>query len=55
MEVGNVYNDVICESFRAPETYRLRIRPAKGQVVTTNLVGESLKILDRNILKELAS
>lgn len=44
MEVGNVYNDVICESFKDPETYRLRIRPAKGQVVPTNLVVESLKV-----------
>lgn len=42
---GNYYENVGCESFKDPETGRIRVRPLPGQVVPTNLVIECSKTI----------
>lgn len=36
MVIGNYYNNIKCESFRDPETGRIRVRPLPGQLVPVN-------------------
>ena len=38
--VGNVIENVICESFKDPETGRIRVRPLPGQNLPTKIVIE---------------
>lgn len=38
--IGNVYPKIECESFKDPETGRIRVRPVTGQDVPENIVIE---------------
>jgi len=40
---GNYYENILCESFRDPETGRRRVRPLPNQGFPTNLVIECSK------------
>ncbi len=40
MEIGNVYKNIICESFLDTETNRIRVRPCINQVVSAEMVIE---------------
>ena len=42
---GNYYDNILCESFRDPETGRRRVRPLSGQGFPTNLVIECSKAI----------
>lgn len=47
--LGNYYEDISCESFKDPETGRVRVRPIAGQGLPTNIVIEcSRKERDRH-------
>jgi len=41
--IGNIYNNIKCESFIDPETNRIRVRPLPGQNLPTNIVIECSK------------
>jgi hypothetical protein len=41
--VGNIYKNIKCESFKDPETGRIRVRPSDGQNIPTTLVIECSK------------
>jgi hypothetical protein len=43
MEVGDYYNNILCESFLDPETGRVRIRTIKCPALPNSLMVESLK------------
>lgn len=38
--IGNIYENIKCESFRDPEAGRIRVRPLVGQGLSKNLVIE---------------
>lgn len=38
--IGNILENIKCESFIDPETRRIRVRPLSGQDLPTNLVVE---------------
>lgn len=38
--IGDIIDDVKCESFKDPETGRIRVRPVPGQGVSTKLLIE---------------
>ena len=38
--IGNIFDDVKCESFKDPETGRIRVRPLEGQGFPTKLLIE---------------
>ncbi|OEY72817.1 hypothetical protein [Salegentibacter salarius] len=38
--IGNIHENIKCESFKDPETGRIRVRPLKGQGLPTNLLIE---------------
>lgn len=44
MEIGNYYNDIICESFYDKNTYKIRIRTIPCEVLPSSLMVESLKM-----------
>lgn len=44
MEIGNYYNDIICESFYDKNTYKIRIRTIPCEVFPSSLMVESLKM-----------
>ena len=43
LTIGNYINNVKCESFKDPETRRIRVRPLKGQGLPTKIVIECKK------------
>ena len=40
MIIGSFFEKIKCESFKDPETGRIRVRPLHGQLVPTNLLIE---------------
>jgi hypothetical protein len=44
MEIGNYYENIICESFLDSETGRIRIRTIPCEAIPQSLMVESLKI-----------
>ena len=41
--VGNIYENIKCESFKDPESSRVRVRPLEGQNLPTKIVIECSK------------
>ena len=44
LTIGNIIDNVKCESFKDPDTGRIRIRPIPNQGIPTGLMIESLKV-----------
>jgi hypothetical protein len=38
--IGNIFENIICESFKDPETRRIRVRPISGQGLPTKILIE---------------
>lgn len=43
MNLGDIYENIVCESFKDPETSRIRVRPTSGQNLPTKLLIECSK------------
>jgi hypothetical protein len=41
--IGNYFGDIVCESFRDPETSRIRVRPVAGGQLPKHLLFECSK------------
>ena len=45
LTIGNYYENIECESFKDPETGRIRVRPLEGQGLPTKIVIECSKAI----------